>query len=86
MIVVLNKIDSIPADKRDKTIEKVIWYNIATNQKNYHAIVKRGRSLFSFWYYDIIFGRLSIISSKIKEFCQCVYTYANTTERKMNKH
>ena len=24
MIVVLNKIDSIPADKRDKTIEKVI--------------------------------------------------------------
>ena len=30
MIVVLNKIDSIPADKRDKTIEKVIWYNIAT--------------------------------------------------------
>ena len=30
MIVVLNKIDSIPADKRDKTIEKVTWYNIAT--------------------------------------------------------
>ena len=38
MIVVLNKIDSIPADKRDKTIEKVIWYNIATYQKNYHAL------------------------------------------------
>ena len=30
MIVVLNKIDSIPADKRDKTIEKVTWHNIAT--------------------------------------------------------